>query len=812
MLRAKFSTFLSDVCSTVGCFFQAIYTPTESDKQLFLFLKQIYCSFDFSNYFLFLENVRRFCATSSGGKNDGNDHRKRQQSTATQARMSSFTQPTTGNKPSSSHSISTGDEKTRNHLLVHQQGDLREQFNRPFTKNPSSKEQLLLSCPDSPETDESVSIMADNTPKTPTQAWTAPPKTSAGKNIEPSSAASSNIVYNDERYSPNATTNNNQKSSQKSTPSGYGNDDMIRSSSSVRYRQGGHPRLFENIGRTHGQSVDGLLTDFYQITMAYAYWKAGKHEQRAVFDAYFRKCPFKGEYCICAGINETVRFLNTFGYSDKQIDYLKIQMPTAQPEFFDYLAQLDASELTVMGMREGEIVFPNQPLLRLEGPLIVCQLLETTVLNLLNYPSLIATNAARYRQAATSGVTASQAGQTPSARASMSQRSPNERVNTSNAPMGNAPVLIEMGCRRAQGPDGALSAARYSYLGGFDATSNVKAGHVFDVPIKGTHAHAFVTSFNSLDEVKRINCGKLGDKFVSDVLSYRPKIAPQSNDGELAAFVSYATSFPDTFLALVDTYDTLISGIPNFLCVALALLDRGHKPVGVRLDSGDLAYLSKEAKEMFRECSDGPHCKTVEVQEALLTLKVCASNDINEVTLQSLNEQGHGIDIYGIGTNLVTCQAQPALGMVYKLVELDGDPRMKLSQEFSKVSVPSKKKVYRLYNSKEEPLIDLMQRESEAPPKAGDRIFCRHLFEETKRCYVTPTRVEELLHEVWGRTPCVPMTLDEAREFSMNRLARFRPDILRPLNPTQYKLAVSDPFFGFFKQMWQKSAPIKELT
>ncbi|CAD7942993.1 unnamed protein product [Amoebophrya sp. A25] len=350
------------------------------------------------------------------------------------------------------------------------------------------------------------------------------------------------------------------------TPSSRGGDsaglpsprDIDCSSSSLRFRSGCSDKIFDEIGTVHSSAVDGLLTDFYQITMAYAYWKAGKHEETAVFDAYFRKCPFKGEYTICAGINEVVRFLNTFGYTPNQIQYLKKQMPTAEPEFFDFLEQLDCRDLTVHGMREGEIVFPSQPLLRLEGPLILCQLLETTVLNLLNYPSLIATNAARYRQAATSS---------------------REKKK---------PTLIEMGTRRAQGPDGALSAARYSYLGGFDATSCVKAGHVFGIPIKGTHAHAFVTSFSGLDNLKKMtNCGQLGPKFVSDVLEYRLRTgAMATNDGELAAFISYAISFPKSLLALVDTYDTLYSGVPNFLCVALALLDRGFTPVGVRLDSG----------------------------------------------------------------------------------------------------------------------------------------------------------------------------------------------------------------------------------
>jgi len=557
-------------------------------------------------------------------------------------------------------------------------------------------------------------------------------------------------------------------------------------SSSHRARYGPRSKVYKDFGTVHNACVDGLLTDFYQITMAYAYWKNGKHEQRSVFDAYFRKCPFKGEYCIAGGMNEVVRFLNTFGYSAEQIKYLRTQMPHCDPLFFDYFATVDATDLVVYGMREGEIVFPSQPLLRLEGPLIICQLLETTLLNLLNFPSLITTNAARYRQAATCSRT------------------------------GEKPILIEMGTRRAQGPDGALSASRYSYLGGFDATSNVKAGHVFGIPIKGTHAHAFVTSFTGLKEITFPENCELGPAFLDEVKAYRKNLGYEhTHDGELAAFISYAAAFPTAMLALVDTYDTLLSGIPNFLCVAMALLDRGFCPVGIRLDSGDLAYLSKEAKRMFARLAESNWTKTPEIKEKVRGFKVCASNDINETTLKSLNEQGHGIDIYGIGTNLVTCQAQPALGMVYKLVELDDKPRMKLSQEITKVSVPSRKTVYRLYNADREPLIDLMQKVTEPKPEVGQRIFCRHLFDETKRCYVTPSYVEELLVKLWDGAACISKEdvcdLAKAREYCSSRLEKFRQDILRPLNPTPYKLAVSNEFFTFFKSLWQEQAPIKEL-
>jgi len=328
--------------------------------------------------------------------------------------------------------------------------------------------------------------------------------------------------------------------------------------------------------------------------------------------------------------------------------------------------------MKIWGMREGEIVFPKMPLLRIEGPLIVGQLMETTLLNLLNYPCLIATNAARYRNAADLGAW-----------------NPKQK-----------PKLLEFGTRRAQGPDGALSASRYSYLGGFDGTSNVKAGHVFHVPINGTHAHAFVASFAALSDVP-----EEWHKFRDRCLEIRKNLGYTScHDGEMAAFVCYAMSYPDSMLALVDTYDTIVSGTRNFLSVAIALLEMGHRPLGIRLDSGDLAYLSKECRKLFAEAAKACDFLTEDQKEQLRNCRIAASNDINERILQSLAEQGHSIDIYGIGTNLVTCQAQPALGMVYKLVELNGEPRMKLSDELGKVSIPSKKMVYRLYGKTGEPL------------------------------------------------------------------------------------------------------------
>ncbi|CEL99239.1 unnamed protein product [Vitrella brassicaformis CCMP3155] len=544
------------------------------------------------------------------------------------------------------------------------------------------------------------------------------------------------------------------------------------------------PQLDPSVGLPHSEAVESTLTDFYQITMCYAYWKAGKENQHAVFDLFFRKCPFHGEFAIIAGVEEAVRFLNTFHFSNDQIEYLKGQLPTAKEGFFDFLKKLDCSKVTVYAIPEGSIVFAKEPLMRIEGPLAVCQLLETPLLNLLNYASLVATNAARHAMA-------------------------------SAANPGNRPIqLLEFGTRRAQGPDGAMSASRYSYLGGFHGTSNVRAGHLFGIPVVGTHAHAFVTSFEGLRDLEG-EPKPLGtcEDFVQLVLQYRAefnrKVATKptmQNEGELAAFISYALSFPKNCLALVDTYDTIHSGVCNFLMVALALHSLGYKARGIRLDSGDLAYLSKEARKLFKATS-----KAFDVP--FDSLAIVASNDINEKVIMALNQEGHELDSFGIGTHLVTCQAQPALGMVYKLAELDSTPRMKLSQDVEKTSIPCRKALYRLYARSGVAVLDMMQHSADPPPKEGDRIFCRHLFDETKRCYVVPSRVEQLLVCIWqeGKSVGHRPSLKECRDHCIQSLKMVRSDHLRTENPTPYKVSASGVFYDFFKDLWQKTSPIFEL-
>ncbi|CAM9533896.1 unnamed protein product [Ectocarpus sp. 8 AP-2014] len=450
--------------------------------------------------------------------------------------------------------------------------------------------------------------------------------------------------------------------------------------------------------------VSALLTDMYQITMSYAYWKAGRHNENAVFDLFFRKCPFKGQFAIFAGLSEVIALMNSFTFSPSDIAYLRTVLPHCEEAFFDWLGQLDCRNVRLYALEEGSLCFPRIPLIRVEGPLAVAQLLETPLLNLINYPSLIATNAARLRLAA-----------------------------------GADKTLLEFGLRRAQIKDPTLD--------GKDFVAIVKGYR--DRPV----------------------CGKTSGS---------------SNDGELAAFTAYAQAFPDGFVALVDTYDTLQSGVPNFLCVALALDDLGHRALGCRLDSGDLSYLSQEVRKMTTEAA-----KTFN-RQFLATTNIVASNDINEESLHYLADQGHAIDTFGIGTNLVTCQAQPALGCVYKLVSIEGVPRIKLSQTTSKITIPGRKAVYRLLGADRVPILDIMLKDGEEPPQPGVPILARHPFVATKRARVTPTQVVRLQEMVWdgqagGATSDMP-TIHEVRATVAKGLKEIRQDTLQRLNPTPYKV------------------------
>lgn len=376
----------------------------------------------------------------------------------------------------------------------------------------------------------------------------------------------------------------------------------------------------------------GLHTDLYQLTMANAYWQSGLYRRRACFYLFYRKPPFGGEYVVASGLAAAIDFIRNFRFSVEDIQYLAGLRGTAGRPLFDesflnYLQRMKFS-CTIEAVPEGEVVFPHMPMLRLEGPIIQAQLLETGLLNTINFSSLVATKASRIVRAA--------------------QGDP----------------VLEFGYRRAQGPDGALSASRAAYIGGCAATSNVLAGKAFHIPVKGTHAHSWVMCF----------------------------------DDELDSFLTYAKSQPENCIFLVDTYDS-INGIRNAIEAGRWLRERGHEMNGIRLDSGDLGELSIVARHMLDEAG-------------FPNARIVASNDLNEYRIQELKDQGARIQIWGVGTRLATAYEQPALGGVYKLAALtdergDWIPRIKLSEEAVKISTPGRLQTRRYFDREGKPAGDM---------------------------------------------------------------------------------------------------------
>lgn len=513
-----------------------------------------------------------------------------------------------------------------------------------------------------------------------------------------------------------------------------------------------------------------LVNDFYQLTMAYGYWKEGKHEDRAVFDYFFRRCPFGGEFAVFAGLADLLDFVAGFRFGQDEIDYLRTgPLASADPAFFAWLAGVDFRGLKIWAHREGSTIFPRVPIVRVEGPLAVAQLLETPLLYICNFACLMTTNAVRYRLAA-----------------------------------GADKRLLEFGLRRAQ--DG-LRASSYAYLGGFDGTSHVEVARALGIAPSGTMAHSFVSSFSSLDDLRThalTDADGVMRDFVDLVLKFRHELGwRHTNDGELAAFAAYAQAFPRSFIALVDTYDTLRSGLPNFICVALALKELGYQPIGIRIDSGDLAYLSTQARRLFLEIAAAPG------RGWLARSAIAASNDIDEATLWSLRQQGHEIDVFGIGTHLVTCHGQPAFGGVYKLVEVNGQSRIKLSNDAAKVTIPGRKDAYRLVRADGKAYLDLMVAVGAPPPQPGERVLCRHPFEEAMRVYVIPSRVLPLHELVWDGGIVGPArSPEEIRAFVREQIQLLRDDHVRPINPTPYKVSVSEDLYAYLHRLWMQQAPI----
>lgn len=466
-----------------------------------------------------------------------------------------------------------------------------------------------------------------------------------------------------------------------------------------------------------------LLTDLYQLTMGYGFFRQKKHEEEVVFDLFFRKNELI-TYSIAAGLEQAMEYLLDWRFDDEDIAYLR-SLELFDEDFLEYLKNMRFTG-DVYAVREGEPVFPGEPILTVKAPLIQAQFAETALLNIINHQTLIATKSSKICRA-TNG----------------------------------RGVVMEFGLRRAQGPDAGIYGARAAVVGGCSSTSDVLAGKMFDVPVAGTMAHSWVMGYRS----------------------------------EYEAFRAYADAYPDNCLLLVDTYDTLRSGVPNAIKVFKELKAKGHTPKGIRLDSGDFAYLSKKARKMMDEAG---------FPEA----KICVSGDLDERSINSLVQQGAKIDLWGVGTRLITSEDLPALGGVYKLSAVfDGDgkeiPKIKLSDNTAKITTPAFKKLYRLYDKENGMAIaDLITLKGETVDESKP-LTLFHPVETWKTHEVENFCAEELQREIvrGGKLVYEFPKLKDIREFSKERLAKFWEEYLRLDLPQVYKVDLSKKLHALKTEM-----------
>ena len=451
-----------------------------------------------------------------------------------------------------------------------------------------------------------------------------------------------------------------------------------------------------------------LLTDLYELTMLAGYLEEGMAEKQAVFDLFFRTNPFEGGYAVFAGLEPALDYLEGLRFLPEELGYLQ-GLGIFRPRFIEFLREFRFRS-TVTAPPEGTVVFASEPLVTVEGALAEAQFVETALLNIINFQTLVATKAARINHAAA-----------------------------------GAPV-IEFGLRRAHGPDGGLSCARAACVGGVRSTSNVQAGMVYGLPVRGTHAHSWVQAFPN----------------------------------ELAAFRAYADAFPDSSILLVDTYDTLKSGIPNAITVARELQAGGHELRGVRLDSGDLAFLSRESRRMFDEAG-------------FPGVKIVASNELDEFVINSIRDEGGRVDIYGVGTKLATCRGAGggALGGVYKLVSVDGLPKLKVTSDIAKATLPGKKRLLRMRAADDGLIQDVICLEQEMP-NAGDTVFdpCNPLQHTSLPADIIPHELRRVVMQNGCRMG-TPETLDAMADRCERELARLPQGCLRFINPHRYKVSIS---------------------
>lgn len=455
-----------------------------------------------------------------------------------------------------------------------------------------------------------------------------------------------------------------------------------------------------------------MMTDLYQLTMMNGYFRFGMGENRAVFDLFYRKAGEQVAYAVAAGLEQAIDYVQNLRFDEEDLAYLR-SLGIFEEAFLTYLSRLRFTG-DIRAVPEGTMVFPGEPIVQVIAPLMQAQLLETTLLNIINHQTLIATKASRVVQAA----------------------------------QGDA--VLEFGLRRAQGPDAGIYGARAAVIGGCVATSNVMTAQLYGIPAKGTHAHSWVMSFPT----------------------------------ELDAFRAYAEVFPDGCLLLVDTYDTLKSGVPNAITVFRELRARGHEPVGIRLDSGDMAYLSRKSREMLDEAG-------------FPNARIFASSDLDEEVIWDLKAQGARIDIWGVGTRMITSADMPALGGVYKLAaeEIDGvmQPRIKVSENPVKITNPGEKTLYRVYDKRTgRALADLIALREEV----YDGKEPLHLFDPEntwKTMTVADYALHELLVPVFQGGKCVYASppLLEIQAYAARERDTFWAEYKRLHKPHLYKVDLS---------------------
>ena len=465
-------------------------------------------------------------------------------------------------------------------------------------------------------------------------------------------------------------------------------------------------------------TISGSYTDLYQLTIGEVNFLEKRHEVPVAFDYFFRRIPAKGGYVVFAGLADLLEVLETLHFTKEDIAYLRSLKFNAG--FIDYLERFRFKG-TIWSVKEGEIVFPYCPIIRVEGNWFEAQLVETLLLNLLNFESLIATKASRMRYVA-----------------------------------GNR-ILSDFGLRRAQGT-GSVLASKAAAIGGFNSTSNVYAAHLYNLTAAGTMAHAFVTGY----------------------------------DSELEAFRAFARSRPEGCVFLVDTYNTLKSGIPNAITVAKEMEQQGHQLAGVRLDSGDLAYLSRKSRAMLDEAG-------------LPYVKIVASNQLDEHVIKSLLEQGAPIDVFGVGTSLVTGAPDAALDGVFKLSMADGKPRMKISESLQKATLPGLKQVNRILDEHEHFFgADAIVLDGETDPPV---IY--HPFEPGKSLPVADLRQEPLLQKVMenGKKLFASSSITESAAYCKERLSLLPAEYKRFENPHVYKTSISKKLMALRDEMIAAQKP-----